>query len=130
MPVENVIGLVFVVLLAVVLGVVLSTAEENSANRTPYDLSDLETIMQLTAANNWEIAIMRRSDFVHSGWTIAGTRRQALNFAISKLRQARIATVSVVRNEVQVFEVQAYYESAGSRRTGKYIGGFVITPNV
>ena len=128
MPVENVIGLVFVGILAVVLAVVLSTAEKNSKNIVAYDLPGLEAVMQLTAANNWEIAVMRRSGYVHSGWTIAGTRREVLNFAISKLRKARIDTVSIVRNEMKVFEVRAYYESAGSRRTGKYVGGFVITP--
>lgn len=130
MPVESAIGLVFVGILAVVLAIVLSTAEENSASIIPYELSGLEAIMQLTAANNWEIAIMRRSGYVYSGWTIAGTRREALNFSISKLRKARIDTVSIVRNETQVFEVRAYYESAGSRRTGKYVGGFVITPSI
>ena len=130
MPVENVIGLLFIGILAVVLAVVLSTAEENSANIIPFGLSGLEAAMQLTAANNWEIAIMRRSGYVHSGWSIAGTRREALNFAIAKLRKARIDTVSIVRNDTLIFEVRAYYESSGSRRTGKYVGGFVITPNL
>ena len=129
MPVENVIGLVFVGILAVVLAVVLSTAEENSTNLVAYELPDLEAVMQLTAANNWEIAVIRRSGYVHSGWTIAGNRREALNFAISKLRKARIDTVSIVRNEINVLEVRAYYESVGRRRTGKYVGGFVITPS-
>ena len=61
MPVENVIGLVFVGILAVVLAVVLSTAEETSKNIAAYDLPGLEDIMKLTVENNWEIAVMRRS---------------------------------------------------------------------
>ena len=130
MPVENAIGLVFVGILAVGLAVVLSTVEENSASIVPYDISGLEVAMQLTYANNWEISIMRRSGYLPSGWTVAGTRREALNFATSKLRKARIDTVSIVRNETKVFEVRAYYESAGSRRTGKYVGGFVIAPSI
>ena len=41
MPFENVIGLVFVGILAIVLAVVLSTAEENSTNIVAYELPDL-----------------------------------------------------------------------------------------
>lgn len=51
-----------------------------------------------------------------------------MNLAISKLKKARIETVAMVRNEPTWMEVAAYYESGGQRRTGQYVGGFVVKP--
>jgi hypothetical protein len=59
---------------------------------------------------------------------VQGSRNSALNSALEKMRSARIDVVEVVCNRSDRFEVRAFYDSTGARRTGKYIGGFVITP--
>lgn len=65
---------------------------------------------------------------LYSTWNVTGNREAAMNLAISKLKKARIETVAMVRNEPTWMEVAAYYESGGQRRTGQYVGGFVVKP--
>ena len=85
--------------------------------------------MLLSESGNWNVSIVRRSGYDHAVWRVPGSRYAALDLAISKLRQARIDMVEVVCNTPNKLEVRAFYDSTGSRRTGKYVGGFIIVPD-
>lgn len=94
----------------------------------PHGLSSLATLMKLTGEGIWDATIERRSGYVHDGWQFTGSAYGALQTALQKLRQARMEQVAISCNDEKRFRVIAYYESTGNRRTGKYVGGFVITP--
>jgi hypothetical protein len=92
----------------------------------PVGLSQLQTHMVLQGTGQWEVTILRRSGYVHDAWVFTGTAIGALQTAQQKMRQARIEECAIRSNTTSKFEVRAYYESTGKRRTGKYVGGFVI----
>lgn len=92
----------------------------------PISLAQLQTYMVLQGTGQWEVTILRRSGYVHDAWVFTGTAVGALQTAQQKMRQARIEECSIRSNTASKFEVRAYYESTGRRRTGKYIGGFVV----
>ncbi len=91
-------------------------------------VSELASRMSLSGSGAWEVTILRRSGYVHDAWEYHGTAIGALQTAQQKLRQASLEMHCVRANSAEKFEAIAAYESAGARRTGKYIGGFVITP--
>lgn len=92
----------------------------------PVSLSQIQTHMVLQGTGQWEVTILRRSGYVHDAWVFTGTALGALQTAQQKMRQARIEECAIRSNTASKFEVRAYYESTGKRRTGKYVGGFVI----
>lgn len=128
MPTENVVGILITVILAVVIGIYFEIAKEEHKNRVPTPVSHLASLFQLGDGDNWSVTITRRSGYESSAWAVPNSKYHALDFAIGKLRQARIDVVEIVTNTPNKLEVRAFYDSTGSRRTGKYIGGFVITP--
>ena len=128
MPPENVAGLVIVVIIAIALQFVFMAGEEDEKNRQATPVSHLRDMLELTDNSMWSVTIMRRSGYVQSAWHVPGSRYNALDLALEKMRSARIDMVEVVCNKSDKFEARAFYGSTGARRTGKYIGGIVITP--
>jgi hypothetical protein len=123
-----VIGLIVVVILAIVFQIMLTDAEEAAKNRTPTPISHLRSIIELSEHGMWLVTITRRSGYDHAAWNVPGSRDNALDLALEKLRHARIDVVEVICNRPEKFEVNTFYDSNGARRTGKYIGGFTIIP--
>jgi hypothetical protein len=131
MPTESAIGIIVVVILFIVVVTIqlsLTANEEEERNRKPTPVSHLRGILALSDHMMWQVTITRRSGYVHSDWHVAGSRNIALDVALDKMRSARIDTVAVICNRSDKFEARAFYDSTGARRTGKYIGGFMITP--
>ena len=129
MPTENLIALIFVAILAIVINFAFVAMEQENKNRVPTPVSHLSAIMLLAESGNWSVSILRRSGYNDAACRVPGSRYAALELAVSKLRQARIDTVEVVCNTPNKLEVRAFYDSTGSRRTGKYVGGFIIVPD-
>jgi hypothetical protein len=92
----------------------------------PHSLSSLASLMKLTGDGDWEVTIERRSGYVHDAWKFTGSANGALQTALQKLRQARVEEVAITCNDERRFRVKAYFDSPGLRRTGKYVGGFVV----
>jgi hypothetical protein len=113
---------------AIFFGILQLESEEEHRNAAPTKTSELATLAQLSGGTEWSVTIMRRSGYVHDEWRVTGTAKNAVDLAVSKLHQARIYDVRVRTNKPIKLDVVAFYESQGRRRTGKYIGGFVITP--
>lgn len=121
--------LIFLIsILGIGAGLMFESAKVDYANRIPVAIHELRSRIALKDAYSWNITITRRSGYVSSVRTISGQKIAALDFAVGKLQQARIHMVEIVTNESHKFEVRAFYESAGHRRTGKYVGGFFIAP--
>ena len=112
---------------AIFLGVVQMNAEEDNRNATPIALNQLISLAKLGGHQKWSVTIVRRSGFVHDAWTITGSAQNAIDSATVKMRQAKIFDVRIRENTSTKFDVLAFYDSAGNRRTGKYVGGFIIT---
>ena len=93
----------------------------------PISLSDLPSHMVMQGNGQWEVTILRRSGYGHDAWVFTGSAVGALHTAQQKMRQARIEECAIRANSASRFDVRAYYESIGKRRTGKYVGGFVIS---
>jgi hypothetical protein len=121
-------GLLIVAIMAIVLIILFAVINAEESNRIPVEVNTLISIATLGARTKWNVTIMRRSGYVHDAWAVTGSAKSAIDLGVSKLRQARITTVVIVRNETECLEVRAFYDSAGRRRTGKYVGGFIITP--
>jgi hypothetical protein len=118
--------LIVVFFVAIFLGVVQLQSEEELKNLKPTSTSELPSLAQLSGTAKWTVTIMRRSGYVYDEWEITGSAKNAIQLGISKLHQARIYDVHVRENSLKKLDVIAFYESQGSRRTGKYIGGFII----
>ncbi|MBI1404281.1 MAG: hypothetical protein GC147_13860 [Porphyrobacter sp.] len=99
---------------------------ESGPSEPPVPLSRLQSVMALQGTKAWSVTIVRRSGYIHDAWTYTGTALGALQTAQQKMRQAKLEDFAIRANTPHRFEVTAYFESAGRRRTGKYIGGFVI----
>lgn len=84
--------------------------------------------MALSGTRTWNVTILRRSGYAQDGWDFHGNALGALQTAEAKMRQAGLNDFTIQSNNKLKFEVRAYFESSGKRRTGKYVGGFVITP--
>ena len=125
---ESVFGLVVVFVLTIALGLLFSSNDTQSGPRNPIGLADLSVQCELSDAHEWEITITRRSGYVDSVWEFRGNKRGVVDFANAKLRQARIGAVAIRYNAPKRFEVVAFFESSGQRRTGKYVGGYIIVP--
>jgi hypothetical protein len=123
-----VVGILIAVILAVVIGIHFEIAKEEHKNRVPTPVSHLASLFQMADGDNWSVTITRRSGYESSAWVVPSSKYHALDFAIGKLRQARIDIVEIISNAPNKLEVRAFYDSTGLRRTGKYIGGFIITP--
>jgi hypothetical protein len=102
--------------------------EKGRAIAPPIQLHELRGQMALSGTRIWNVTILRRSGYAQDGWDFHGNAVAALQTAESKMRQASLTDFVIRSNNQMKFEVRAYYESSGKRRTGKYIGGFVITP--
>ena len=123
--IELIIWLVIILIVAVPAQVLLDNQQD--ASKAPVLIGQMPEIMKLKGVGTWEITIMRRSGHVHSAWIYSGKADDALKVALQKVRQARLEYFSIISNSESLFAVQAFYDSAGLRRTGKYIGGFEIT---
>ena len=102
--------------------------QSDRPSEPPVTLHNLSSVMLLSGNGAWRITIVRRSGYVHDAWEFQGSASSALQTALQKMRQARINDFSILTNSASKFEARAYYESTGRRRTGKYVGGFIITP--
>ncbi len=120
--------LIVVMLFAIVMGVLFESAKAETENRVPVPIRDLASLVVLRPSRKWCVTVMRRSGYVHDEWEFTGTATGAVEFANLKLAKARIDLVQIVTNNEKRFEVRAFYESTGTRRAGKYVGGYVITP--
>lgn len=123
-----VIGVIVLIIVAAALQILLSETEEAAKNRQPTHVAHLRGILELTDHGMWHVTITRRSGYEHSAWDVPGSKDNALDLALEKIRPARIDMVEVVCNRPEKFEVRAFYDSTGARRTGKYISGFIIVP--
>jgi hypothetical protein len=102
--------------------------EKSRTIAPPVSLHELRAQMALNGTRTWNVTILRRSGYAQDGWDFHGSAVAALQTAESKMRPAGLSDFMIRSNSQTKFEVRAYYESTGKRRTGKYIGGFVITP--
>lgn len=118
--------LLLVIVVSAFFGIVQLIGDEETKTRRPLSLEALANAAMLEGNHEWAVNIIRRSGYVHSSWAMQGSAFSAIAFANSKLRQAKIYDVSIKVNAVDRLEVIAFYESQGARRTGKYVGGFVI----
>jgi hypothetical protein len=124
----SIIILLMVIGAGIFFGILQMQSEAETANRKPIAANSLRSSAKLEGERNWLVTIKRRSGYVHEAWTIFGNARSAIDSAVSKLQQARIYDVHVRSDTKEKLDVIAFYESTGSRRTGKYVGGFVIEP--
>ncbi len=131
MPTDSDIGIIVVVILLIVVLIIqlsVTANEQEERNRKPTPVSHLRGMLALSDHRMWHVTVTRRSGYVHSDWQVAGSKDVALDVALNNMRAARIDVVAVICNRSDKFEARAFYNSAGARRTGKYIGGFVISP--
>lgn len=124
----TIILLVLVMLAGIFFGVLQSQSEEELRSAQPVSAGTLHIVSKLAGERTWSITIMRRSGYVHDAWTLHGTAKNAIDSGVNKLRQANIFDVMVRVDTPSKLDVIAFYESTGARRTGKYVGGFVIGP--
>lgn len=120
--------LVWVIVLGSVVAVwfAIDSSDNNSAHEGPLSEESVKQLMKLQNSGPWMITILRRSGYEHSACISKGNCYAAIELAFFKMRQARIYKYSIVKNTDNKLEVRAYFDSTGSRRTGKYIGGFEI----
>ena len=125
MDAGSILLLLFVIVVGIGFGILQLQSGDEKAQH-PVTTSTLRDQSNLMGEGRWLVTITRRSGYVHDEWETYGTAKNAIDSAVAKLHQARIYEVAIRVNKPNKLDVAAFYESTGRRRTGKYIGGFVI----